>query len=810
MQKKFLAVWLFFFYSPLMEAKQYTFDTNYFNGDIDRKTLNLINKNESPPGDYVVDVFINGQYLETRKTLFKLRRDSNLSTKIVPDLGKKDLEKYGVKQEFLKKDKTFYDYSRDYQDWNYDYDFYQQRLNLVFPEKYLNIPVDGIHPTEQWDNGISALYINYDADINNIIDKKSHSSYDYLYSRFESGINIGPWRIRNEGYIDKGNERKIKWNNLNNYAERGLNGIHSRLTIGDSFSNSVVFESIPFRGVMLGTEESMYPERYYNFSPVIKGVVKTHALVTVESNGSVIYSNSFSAGSFAITDLPSLGIGSILKVTIKESDGTIDKFYVPYSPPPIALKEGFTKYNLIFGKYRANNVDVIGQGFLQGILMYGLPYGLTAYNGMHFSNGYQAIKTGISSSLGDYGAISFDVAHSNTKHSLSRDKKGNAYNFKYYKDLFNTNSSFSFNYFKSDSRGYSSITDDYNEVSTGFRYKSESIASVSVNQSLGAFGNFQYSFNREKSWFDNTQSNNSTLSYNADFMGNNLSLSFSSQKIWNNRREKFIYLNLSVPFGEYANTNGYFYTQTIKTHQGYNSSIGVNGLNFDNKLSWDVNTSSGNITNKYIAANVNWAGPHGNRGGMASINKYNQQYSLRMDGSTMISQYGVTFGQKIGSTSALIVVPDGKAISITNNTGVQTDSDGLAVLGGLMPFKENIISLNPLTTPGNVEVLRTDIKVVPTRGAIVASRFNTLSGNKIIAKILKKDGSPVPLGSVVSLSDNINAGIVGEDGEVFLVGLPQEGTLIVTWGGGDNDKCNINYKNIAKKSFPVTIFCGGG
>lgn len=113
---------------------------------------------------------------------------------------------------------------------------------------------------------------------------------------------------------------------------------------------------------------------------------------------------------------------------------------------------------------------------------------------------------------------------------MSRDKKGNAYNFKYYKDLFNTNSSFSFNYFKSDSRGYSSITDDYNEVSTGFRYKSESIASVSVNQSLGAFGNFQYSFNREKSWFDNTQSNNSTLSYNADFMGNNLSLSFSSQK----------------------------------------------------------------------------------------------------------------------------------------------------------------------------------------------------------------------------------------------------------------------------------------
>lgn len=75
-----------------MEAKQYTFDTNYFNGDIDRKTLNLINKNESPPGDYVVDVFINGQYLETRKTLFKLRRDSNLSTKIVPDLGKKTLK----------------------------------------------------------------------------------------------------------------------------------------------------------------------------------------------------------------------------------------------------------------------------------------------------------------------------------------------------------------------------------------------------------------------------------------------------------------------------------------------------------------------------------------------------------------------------------------------------------------------------------------------------------------------------------------------------------------------------------------------
>lgn len=62
--------------------------------------------------------------------------------------------------------------------------------------------------------------------------------------------------------------------------------------------------------------------------------------------------------------------------------------------------------------------------------------------------------------------------------------------------------------------------------------------------------------------------------------------------------------------------------------------------------------------------------------------------------------------------------------------GVYTDSNGNAIVSGLMPYKRNQISLNQLSFPDDVEVFQTTKYVIPTSGSIVKAPFNVESGKK--------------------------------------------------------------------------------
>nr|WP_234419534.1 FimD/PapC C-terminal domain-containing protein [Lelliottia sp. WB101] len=41
--------------------------------------------------------------------------------------------------------------------------------------------------------------------------------------------------------------------------------------------------------------------------------------------------------------------------------------------------------------------------------------------------------------------------------------------------------------------------------------------------------------------------------------------------------------------------------------------------------------------------------------------------------------------------------------------------------------------------------------------------------------------------------DKIITGIVSDQGQVYLSGLPEEGNLMVKWGDDSNQKCKANY-----------------
>lgn len=171
-------------------------------------------------------------------------------------------------------------------------------------------------------------------------------------------------------------------------------------------------------------------------------------------------------------------------------------------------------------------------------------------------------------------------------------------------------------------------------------------------------------------------------------------------------------------------------------------------------------------------------------------------YSAR--GGVTIHPGGLTLSQEVSpyGANALIDTNGAKGIKVNSGTGVYTDWQGYTVISNLMPYQENSISLDVNSASDKIEIINSDLTVIPSRGALVPARFNVVKGNKALITLIRTDGTPVPFGSIVSvISDKSgfrNNGIVADNGQVWISGLPEYGELFARWGDSDNAQCKAS------------------
>ncbi|RVT08277.1 fimbria/pilus outer membrane usher protein, partial [Klebsiella oxytoca] len=72
-----------------------------------------------------------------------------------------------------------------------------------------------------------------------------------------------------------------KWQHVNTWLERDITALRSRLTLGDSYTNGDVFDGINFRGAQLASDDNMLPDSQKGFAPVIHGIARGTAQVSV-------------------------------------------------------------------------------------------------------------------------------------------------------------------------------------------------------------------------------------------------------------------------------------------------------------------------------------------------------------------------------------------------------------------------------------------------------------------------------------------------------------------------------------------------
>ncbi|MEY8784339.1 FimD/PapC C-terminal domain-containing protein [Citrobacter freundii] len=81
----------------------------------------------------------------------------------------------------------------------------------------------------------------------------------------------------------------------------------------------------------------------------------------------------------------------------------------------------------------------------------------------------------------------------------------------------------------------------------------------------------------------------------------------------------------------------------------------------------------------------------------------------------------------------------------------------------------------------NTDVENNVSSVVPTQGALVRAAFDTRIGVRALITA-KHAGKPVPFGSIVRENTSGVTSMVGEDGQIYLSGLPLKGELLIQWG----------------------------
>lgn len=829
MKFSFLAVSVYIAcFSGSVCARSYTFDPSMLGLSGDKVDMSLINQGGQLPGTYPVDVIINGDWVDSRDVTFKTRQDASGGMGLEPCLSVEQLSLYGVNVEkypALSASASDGGCARlsAIPDAKSDFQFYSQQLLLSVPQVAMREKLSGIAPQQLWDDGIPALLMGYAANINRTENRNSNGggndNSDSSYVQLNPGANLGPWRLRNQTNWSKQSNDEGKWQTVYTYAERGLYGMKSRLTLGDRSTPDDVFDSVPFRGVMLGTDDNMVPYNQREYAPVIRGIARTQARVEVKQNGYTVYSQTVAPGPFALTDLNVSGgdAGGDLQVTVWETDGSPQVFTVPFQTPAIALHEGYLKYNVMSGRYRPASSGV-GDTVGQATVMYGLPWNLTIYGGSQVANHYQSAAVGLGLSMGDWGAISVDGTGSHGQRKDQDTENGAAWRVRYSKDIAATDTTLTMTSYQYASAGYNTLSDVMDSWGSNDKYSTDwfagnspydrrkSTSSVTLSQSTRNWGYLNLNGSRTDYWNRPGHDDSYGVSYGFGVYGTSVSLGLTRNTQYNDngeqRSDTITSLYVSIPLDRLLRTGSSSINATYQMSSSKDTTsnqAGLTGTSFDNQLSWDVSQSrrtGDNVSDSNNSAmHATWYGRYGQFGGNYSYSQHQRLMGANIAGGIVAHQNGITLGQTLGDTMALIEAPGASGVPVSGFPGISTDFRGYTTKAYLTPYQENTVSLDPTALPPDAEIMQTDIKVVPTQGAIVPARFSTRVGGRALMTLSQKNGEVVPFGTVVMLGQGEGAGaaagIVGENGQVYLTGLPPEGTLIIR--EGEHSECSVDY-----------------
>ncbi|MBK5008054.1 fimbria/pilus outer membrane usher protein [Pseudomonas sp. S32] len=740
------------------------------------------------PGHYRVEVSVNHDYLGQRSVeLVKPAEGKGLQACLSAAL----LREVGLREEGLAtalSDEQCINLDSLVADARTDFDSRTLRLMLSIPQIALRRDIVGSVPPEQWSSGISAAFLNYQASMQTRNQRgASSTNHDLLV---HSGLNIGAWRVRSSQALRDTGDGKSRWTHSNTYAQRDLPDNRGNITFGETLSNGEVFRSQPFKGVQLASDMGMLPDTFQSYAPVIRGVAQTRAKLEILQNGYPVYSTYVAAGPYAIDDL-SIGTGSgELEVVLTEADGQVRRFIQPYSSMANLLRPGIWRYSATLGRY--NGAGRHDDPLLwQSTLARGGAWDSTLYGGLQGGDFYKAGTLGVSKDLGSLGALSLDATHARTDLGRSLGEvQGQSFSARYGK-IFQTGTNLRFAGYRYSTEGYRDYDEAVRERAADSRYlgNRRSRVEASAQQSIGTGSSLSLTLSQDDYWRNNLRRRQYQLQFNTQWRKVNYNF-FASQALGaQGKEDRLIGLSITLPLDFAHMGHASFDVQSAGGKQRQRASLNASAL--DNQLHYAIsadrdarNNSSGALSMGYQNAYASYGAGYTQGGNFRSL-------SANVSGSLLLHEDGLTFGNYLGETNALVHVPGVSNIGTRNAPNATTDSRGYMLVPHLRPYRRNALLLDTDGVGPEVEIDQGSANLVPRRGAIVKAAFAARRVARVILTLQHPEGRPLPFGAQVSNAQGQPLAVVGQAGQALLAidETPQQ--LQVRWGEQAQHTCQL-------------------
>lgn len=803
------------------------------------------------PGVYRTDIFLNGAWVARGDVRFAAPKpDANaipcLSKELFDRLGL-PLQKLSAEQQAkLAQTEGCLDIGSLIDAATMSFDQPNLRLDVSVPQAWLGTRARGYVNPENWDRGVNAALLNYS--FNSYRTRSGGVSQTSSFLGLNAGLNLGGWQLRHDSTLmmqsGAGAPTRRHWQNIDTYLRRDLPSLRAQMTIGDSYTGGELFDSVSVRGVQIATDDRMLPDSLRGYAPTVRGVAESNAKVTVRQNGIVLYETTVSPGPFVISDLYSTGYGGDLNVTVTEADGRVRSFTVPYASVPQLLRPHVTRFAVVAGELHDTAIHA-HPALAQATVQHGFNNLLTGYAGVVGTSGYGAVQVGGAFNT-HYGALALDVTAAHTEIPGQSSQNGQSVRVSYSKIIPESNTSLSVATYRYSTSGYLGLRDalQMRDIARGYRYvdpstlttvdgvSTSSLLTQAQRQALQGlsnnFSSYVSQLDRQRSRFDinvnqrlgeragtvyvtgsavdywNRRGTDVQfqLGYNNSFRRLSYNISATRVRDFTGRISSQYFASISLPLGDsvHAPTFGASFLHDSSGHsQAQGTLSGTAGV--DNEYSYGATATHDNGGNGGESSNGGTV-YGGYRSPFAQFNaSYGKgsgysQGSLTIAGSVVAHPGGVTFGQPMGDTVAIVSAPDAKGARVLNASGVRIDGRGYALVPYLTPYNLNTVQIDPKGLPLSVQMESTSADVAPHAGAVVMLRYKTQSGRSLIVRVKQADGRSVPFGAEVVDEQGKPVGVVGQAGRI-LVRVPRDsGVLSVQWQDADQValRCQFPYQ----------------
>ncbi|EKT60436.1 fimbrial biogenesis outer membrane usher protein [Providencia rettgeri Dmel1] len=759
------------------------------------------------PGEYSFTVFLNKNTLP-EQTIFYYAPDDKPDESL-PCLTKNLIEQWGLKPDLLPTLKW----------WHQDQcllldslpgmevkaDLAASALYVSLPQAYLEYTAENWDPPARWEEGLPGALFDYN--VNAQVGQQIRGGEQTHYSTSGNGvagINLGVWRVRADWQMrhdkQQGQSATTTFDWTRYYAYRAIKSLGAKLTLGEDYLISDIFDSFRFTGLSLITDTNMLPPNLRGYAPEITGVAKSNATVIVSQQGRIIYQTQVAAGPFRIQDLNDALSGE-LNVEVKEQDGTSQTFTVNTASVPYLTRPGQIRYKLAAGRPTDWRHHVNGETFASGEFSWGINNGWSLYGGGVAAENYASAAVGIGRDLLMFGALSFDITHARAHlKGLSEigDKtyRGSSYRLSYSKRFDAYNSQVTFAGYRFAEQGFMSMSEYLDAQSIGVRqYNSKEMYTISYNQQFSDIGLSAYVNYYHQTYWDQPDNDRYSVSLARYFdigKWKNLSVNLTAYRNrYRQTNDDGIYASLSVPWGEKGTLS-----LTSSWDENDNSQRASYYDRWDERSNYQLSTG-------WARSGALVSGFYSYQGDLVQANANATYQQDRYRSAGMSFQGGFTATQKgavmhrsnqLGGTRIFVDTDGVPDIPLRGyGSTVRTNRFGQAVITDVNSYYRNQVSVDLNTLPEDAQVVQSVKQGTMTEGAIGYRQFDVVAGSSAMVLLRLANNSTPPFGAIIFNTRGQQVGMVGDDGSAYLTGLKPQEVLQVRWD--DKVQCEITLPN---------------